>query len=70
MSRRKVVVDHGLCEANAICMGINPQVFHVDDDDHLHILRPEITAETENDVQQAVRRCPRQALSIVDDGSD
>lgn len=63
----KVVVDYGLCEANAICMGINPEVFEVDDNDHLTILRPEITAETEHDVEEAVRRCPRQALSIVDE---
>ncbi|AEF37498.1 MAG: ferredoxin [Mycolicibacter algericus] len=68
MTNRKVVVDYGLCEANAICMGINPDVFHLDDDDTLHILRPDITPETENDVLEAVRRCPRQALSIVEDG--
>lgn len=64
--KRKVVVDYGLCEANAICMGINPEVFEVDDDDHLSILKPDITPETEHDIQQAVRRCPRQALSIVE----
>ncbi|BBX13502.1 MULTISPECIES: ferredoxin [Mycobacteriaceae] len=68
MTNRKVVVDYGLCEANAICMGINPDVFHLDDDDTLHILQPDITPETENDVLEAVRRCPRQALSIVEDG--
>jgi ferredoxin len=67
MTKRKVVVDYGLCEANAVCMGINPEVFDVDDDDNLHILKPEITAETEEDVQEAVRRCPRQALSIIEE---
>lgn len=70
MTRRKVVVDYGLCEANAICMGINPDIFHLDDDDHLHILKPEVTPESEDDIQQAVRRCPRQALSIVEDDDD
>ncbi|MGH3525543.1 MAG: ferredoxin [Mycobacterium sp.] len=64
--KRRVVVDYGLCEANAVCMGINPDVFHVDDDDHLNILKPEITPETEHDINEAVRRCPRQALSIVE----
>ena len=67
MTTRKVVVDYGLCEANAICMGINAEVFEVDDDDNLHILKPEITPETERDVLEAVRRCPRQALSIVEE---
>lgn len=65
--RRQVVVDYGLCEANAICMGINPDVFHLDDDDTLHILKPDITPETERDVLEAIRRCPRQALSIVEE---
>lgn len=64
--KRKVVVDYGLCEANAVCMGINAEVFHVGDDDHLTILRPDVTPETEHDIGQAVRRCPRQALSIVE----
>ncbi|CAJ1503630.1 ferredoxin [[Mycobacterium] kokjensenii] len=66
MSKRQVVVDYGLCEANAICMGINAEVFHVDDDDNLYILKPDITAETERDVAEAIRRCPRQALSIAE----
>jgi ferredoxin len=51
-------------------MGINPDVFHLDDDDTLHILRPDITPETERDVLEAVRRCPRQALSIVEKDDD
>lgn len=67
MSTRKVVVDYGLCEANAVCMGINSEVFDLDDEDTLHILKPDITPETERDVLEAVRRCPRQALSIVEE---
>ncbi len=60
----RVEVDLGLCEANGICMGINPEVFDLGDDDVLRILKPEITPETEKDVREAVRQCPRQALSI------
>ena len=33
MPKRQVVVDYGLCEANAICMGINAEVFDLDDED-------------------------------------
>ena len=68
MPQRQVVVDYGLCESNAICMAINADVFYVDDDDNLFILKPDITPETENDVADAVRRCPRQALAIVEAG--
>jgi len=70
MTKRKVVVDYGLCEANAICMGINTDVFHLDDDDTLHILKPDVTPESEHDINEAVRRCPRQALSIVEVDDD
>ena len=35
----KVVVDFDLCEANAVCMGIAPEVFEVADDDVLHVLQ-------------------------------
>ena len=31
MSGKKIVVDFGLCEANAVCMGILPEVFDLDD---------------------------------------
>lgn len=61
----RVDVDYGLCESNGVCMGINPEVFDLGDDDVLTIRRPEITPETEEDIHQAVRQCPRQALFIV-----
>jgi ferredoxin len=45
-------------------MGINPEIFHLGDDDMLTVLQPEVTPETEADVREAVRQCPRQAISI------
>ncbi|MCX2931578.1 ferredoxin [Mycobacterium sp. CVI_P3] len=60
----KIEVDFGLCEANAICMGIIPEVFQVDDQDYLHVLNDEVTPENEAQVRDAVRQCPRQAISI------
>ena len=34
----RIVVDYDLCESNAICMGIAPEVFEVRDDDFLYVL--------------------------------
>jgi ferredoxin len=62
----KIDVDWGLCESNGVCMGIIPEVFHLDDKDMLHVLQPEVTPENEEQVRDAVRQCPRQAISIVD----
>ena len=62
----KIEVDFGLCEANAICMGIIPEVFQVDEQDYLHVLSDGVTPENEAQIRDAVRQCPRQAISIVD----
>ncbi|MDH3687796.1 MAG: ferredoxin [Myxococcales bacterium] len=60
----KVVVDFDLCEANAVCMDVCPEVFKVDDDDMLHILIEEPGEELRSKVEESVRLCPRQAISI------
>ncbi len=61
----RVDVDDVQCERNGICMGLAPDVFHLTEDDELEVLRPEVADDTEGVVREAVRRCPRQAISIV-----
>ncbi|HSJ97450.1 MAG TPA: ferredoxin [Myxococcota bacterium] len=63
----KVVVDYDLCEANARCMEVCPEVFRVDDDDNLHVLieRPPETLRAK--LKEAERVCPRQAITIVEE---
>jgi ferredoxin len=61
----RIEVDWDLCESNAVCMGIAPDVFLLGDDDMLTVLQPEVTPENEELVREAVRQCPRQAISIV-----
>lgn len=63
----KVVVDFDRCESNAVCMGIAPEVFEVRDDDFLYVLQERPPDELREKVEEAVRRCPRQAISIVTD---
>jgi ferredoxin len=60
----KVVVDFDLCESNAVCMDVAPEVFKVDDDDMLHILMENPPESLRKKVEEAVRLCPRQAISI------
>ncbi|MGA9676204.1 MAG: ferredoxin [Mycobacterium sp.] len=62
----RIEVDWDLCESNGVCMGIIPEVFQLGDDDMLSILQPEVTPENESLVREAVRQCPRQAISIED----
>ncbi len=63
----KIVVDYDLCEANAVCMTKAPEVFKVDDEDNLHILIENPPEGLRDKVEEAVRLCPRQALSLSED---
>ncbi len=62
----RVVVDYDLCESNAICMGIAPDVFEVRDDDFLYVLNENPPEEMRPQMEEAVRRCPKQAISLED----
>ena len=64
---KKVHVDFEICESNAVCMGIIPEVFDLDDNDDLHVLQDEVTPENEQQVKESVRQCPRQAIAIKDE---
>ncbi len=62
----KIVVDFDLCESNAICMQIAPDVFEVRDDDFLYILNESPAEDDRGRMEEAVQRCPKQAISIED----
>jgi ferredoxin len=63
----RVEVDRDACEANAVCAGLVPEVFEVDDEDQLHILVAEVPDQLADGVRHAVRSCPKAALSLVDE---
>jgi ferredoxin len=67
MDRMKVVVDFDLCESNAVCMGIAPQVFEVREDDFLYILDEHPPEELRPKLEQAVASCPRAAIRLEED---
>ena len=62
----KVVVDFDLCESNAVCMGILPSVFEVRDDDYLYVLDENPPESVRPQLEEAVRACPRAAISLRD----
>lgn len=63
----RVSVDSKACEANAVCVGLAPQVFDLDDDDVLHITTSEVPPELHHQVREAVTCCPKLALTLHDD---
>ena len=61
----EIRVDRDLCEANAVCCGLAPDVFELDDDENLVILTQSPPVDRIERVQLAVARCPKNALSIA-----
>ena len=61
----KILVDYDLCEANAVCMKVCPEVFTVDENDDLNLSTEEPDESLRAKVEEAVRRCPRQALKLA-----
>jgi ferredoxin len=62
----KVVVNFDVCESNALCMEAAPEVFEVRDDDFLYLLMENPPEDLRPKVEEAVRRCPKQAITLED----
>lgn len=60
----KILIDYDLCEGNAVCMKVAPEVFVVGDDDRARLVDPSPDEELRAKIEAAVRRCPRQALTL------
>ena len=63
----RIVVDFDLCESNAVCMAVAPEIFEVRDDDFLYVLDENPPESMRAKVEEAVQRCPKQAISIAED---
>ena len=63
-SPMRIVIDQELCEGNAECMKIAPEVFVVGDDDRARLRVEQPPEALRTAVERAVRRCPRQAIRI------
>ena len=63
----RVEVDRDLCESNAVCVGIAPDVFDLDDEDLAAVTADEVPPAREEDVRSAVQLCPKIALTLLED---
>jgi ferredoxin len=62
----RVVVDRDRCEGNAICVGIAPELFQLDQDEYAIVTADPVPADQEALAEQAIAECPRAALSRLD----
>ncbi|GFG66165.1 ferredoxin [Mycobacterium kubicae] len=58
----RVKVDRDRCEGNAVCVGIAPDIFDLDDEDYAVVKTDPIPADQENLAEQSIAECPRAAL--------
>ncbi|ASR04744.1 MULTISPECIES: ferredoxin [Gordonia] len=63
----RIKADFDLCESNAICVGMAPDFFDLDDEDYLVILQEEIPADRVEELRQVAANCPKSALTVVED---
>ena len=66
----KVIVDYDLCQSNAVCVSVMPDVFEVRDDGFLYLLREEVGDDEREKLESAVRSCPTGAISIGEDDKE
>ena len=60
----KIVIDWDLCEANGMCVEEAPELFHLDEDDRLHLLVAQPSELQRSSLELAERACPKGAISI------
>jgi ferredoxin len=58
----RVEVDHDRCEGNAVCVGIAPDLFDLDDQEYAVVKADPVPAEEEAVAEQAIAECPRAAI--------
>ncbi|MGH3642126.1 MAG: ferredoxin [Mycobacterium sp.] len=58
----RLEVDRDRCEGNAVCVGIAPDLFDLDDEDYAVIKADPVPVGQEDLAEQAIAECPRAAL--------
>jgi ferredoxin len=62
----RIAVDRDRCVGSGTCEALAADVFEVDDDGVLVVLREQPAEEDLPDVRDAVRACPTRALALLD----
>lgn len=58
----RVEVDRDRCEGNAVCVGIAPELFDLDDEDYAVIKADPVPDDQAELAEQSIAECPRAAL--------
>jgi sterol 14-demethylase len=64
LSTFRIVVDRGLCQNHAVCVGEAPSLFKLDEDGNMMVIDETPEGKYLAEAQNAVKFCPNQALSL------
>lgn len=66
----KVRVESSRCQGHTLCAMLAPEVFELDDiDGHAHARDETVSGELGQQVREAARSCPEQAITVEEDGA-
>lgn len=60
----KIEIDLGLCQGHGQCVESAPEVFEIRDDGYAYLLVDEIPESERDNVIDAAKRCPAEAIRI------
>jgi len=66
----RIELDRARCEGHGMCEEAAPEMFRLDDDGELHLLRPDVPSDLQRKALSAVRLCPVAALRALADDDD
>lgn len=62
----RIEVDPDRCEGQAVCVGLAPKVFELNDDDEVvRVVVDEVPEELQKRALKAVEKCPMAALKVA-----
>jgi ferredoxin len=62
----RIVVDHSKCTGLGICESIAEDVFQVQEDGSLVLLKEDVSEDRRQEMQEALDSCPTEALRLID----
>ncbi|WP_018636350.1 ferredoxin [Parafrankia elaeagni] len=60
----RVTVDHDKCQGHALCFGLDPENFPLDDLGYSAVDERVIPPGSEDNAQRAYQGCPERAISV------
>lgn len=64
----QIIVNRELCESNAECVSLAPEVFELDDEEICVVLDPE--GAKSKRILLAARACPVDAITLIDESGE